>query len=49
MLARLHRERIILSDGGHICLDWCNEMDTVEDSESCRPTVIILPGLSGQG
>jgi len=43
-----HREKITLSDGGHVCLDWCNEKDIVEDSESSRPTVIILPGLAGQ-
>ena len=33
-----------LSDGGHVCLDWCNEKDTVE--ESCA--IVFLPGLSGQ-
>jgi len=42
------RETLRLSDGGHICLDWCNEKDDVMDNESCRPTVIILPGLAGQ-
>ena len=48
MLAYLRRETIRLSDGGHMCLDWCNETDTVDDLESSRPTVILLPGISGQ-
>lgn len=41
------RETLKLSDGGHVCLDWCNEKDDMTDSESCRPTVIILPGAVG--
>ena len=44
----LFRETLNFSDGGHMCLDWCNEKDNVADNESFRPTVIILPGLAGQ-
>lgn len=44
----LFRETLRLSDGGHICLDWCNEKDNVSNNESCRPTVIILPGVAGE-
>lgn len=42
----------MLSDGGQVYLDWCNDgydeqTQTVSDPE--RPTVIILPGITGEG
>ena len=49
MIASCFRETFKLSDGGHICLDWCNEKDgDIPDNESCRPTVIIFPGTAGE-
>ena len=46
------RELLLLSDGGQLYLDWCNDgyderTQTVSDPE--RPTVIILPGITGEG
>lgn len=31
----------MMSDGGHVCLDWYNER------EADQPTVLFLPGLTG--
>ena len=40
------REFVTLSDGGHVALDWAENENSVIDA-SKRPTVIILPGLTG--
>ena len=36
-----HREKVIMSDGGHVCLDWYN----VKSQD--QPTVLFLPGITG--
>ncbi|XP_070534816.1 phospholipase ABHD3-like [Ptychodera flava] len=42
------RERIETHDGGEICLDWMDNDDSERDDDSGRrPTVILLPGLTG--
>ena len=41
-------ELISTSDGGQISLDWVDNADSVSYPESpTRPTVLILPGLTG--
>lgn len=48
----VRRELFSLSDGGQLYLDWCdNSYDerTQTDSDLERPTVIILPGITGEG
>lgn len=38
-----YRETVrMMSDGGHVCLDWYNELDP------SQPTLVILPGLVGE-
>jgi predicted alpha/beta-fold hydrolase len=32
---------VIMSDGGHVCLDWYN----VKSKD--QPTVLFLPGITG--
>jgi len=43
------REILPLKDGGEVCLDWLDDshIGEHEDESSERPTVIILPGLTG--
>ena len=46
------RELFSLSDGGQLYLDWCGDSydeRTQADSDPERPTVIILPGITGEG
>lgn len=40
---KLHRRRedVIMSDGGHVSIDWYNEVSPHQ------PTVLILPGITG--
>ena len=48
----LRRELFSLSDGGQVYLDWCGDSydeRTQVDSDPERPTVIILPGITGEG
>ena len=35
------REDVIMSDGGHVSIDWYNEVSPHQ------PTVLILPGITG--
>ena len=46
-----HSEKIPMSDGGYICLDWFNERDRVVGEDSSdrgnNPIVLILPGITG--
>ena len=35
------REKVMMSDGGHICLDWYN----IQSKD--QPTVLFLPGITG--
>ena len=35
-----------MNDGGHVCLDWYNEMEG-EQVDRDRPTVLMLPGMTG--
>ena len=47
----VHRELLSLSDGGQLYLDWCGDSydeQTQTDSDPERPTVIILPGITGE-
>ena len=38
------REILKLSDGGEVCLDW---LDCEKGKEGSHPTVLFLPGLTG--
>ncbi|XP_072038020.1 phospholipase ABHD3-like [Amphiura filiformis] len=40
-------ERILTSDGGEILLDWIDNDELSNIPRESRPTVIILPGLTG--
>jgi len=43
---------VVLSDGGHICLDWYNDRETpviLSDEQNRQPIVVVLPGLAGKG
>lgn len=43
-----HSELIRTADGGQISLDWVdNEVSATYPESSTRPTVLILPGLTG--
>lgn len=43
-----HSELIRTADGGQISLDWVdNEVSATYPEASTRPTVLILPGLTG--
>ena len=35
------REKVTMSDGGHVCLDWYN----IQSKD--QPTVLFLPGITG--
>lgn len=39
-----NRQIVLLSDGGHLALDWAQSHD--EDS-STKPIFLIVPGLTG--
>ena len=39
-------EVLRMNDGGHVCLDWYNEMEG-EQVDRDRPTVLMLPGMTG--
>jgi len=41
------REAISLSDGGEVSLDWMESTAPFEGEEEFRPTIILLPGLTG--
>ncbi|XP_071804918.1 phospholipase ABHD3-like [Asterias amurensis] len=40
-------EKLKLSDGGEIIIDWMDNNDDVKHSQSTRPTVLVLPGITG--
>ena len=45
----LHRETLETPDKGIVCLDWFdNDDSTVYKNADTRPTVLILPGLTGK-
>ena len=42
------REIVKMSDGGQIALDWAeNETSKDHPDSATRPTVLLLPGLTG--
>lgn len=44
----LHSELIKAADGGQISLDWFDNDDSVSHPDpATRPTVLLLPGLTG--
>ena len=43
------RETLETPDGGIVCLDWFdNDNSTVYKDAASRPTVLVLPGLTGE-
>lgn len=49
------REKVGMSDGGHVCLDWFNErgssqqgVSTDDSSSEDSPIVLMLPGVTGK-
>lgn len=49
------REKVDMSDGGYVCLDWFNERGTSEEGVSTEdnnsednPIVLMLPGVTGK-
>jgi len=40
----IHRELLILSDGGEVALDWA---DPLEEQGNVPHVLLILPGLTG--
>ena len=43
------RETLETPDGGIVCLDWFdNDTSTVYKDAASRPTVLVLPGLTGE-
>ena len=44
-----NRETLETPDGGIVCLDWFdNDDSTIYRDPTTRPTVLILPGLTGE-
>ena len=44
-----NRETLETPDGGIVCLDWFdNDNSTIYKDAATRPTVLILPGLTGK-
>ena len=41
-------EKILTSDGGEILLDWIDNDERSPTPRDIRPTVLILPGLTGK-
>ena len=41
-----HRELLYTADGGQLAIDWVHNDDSPHSHE-VRPTVLILPGLTG--
>ena len=41
------REILTLSDGGVIAVDWMENEESHHRDSGTRPTVLILPGLTG--
>ena len=39
-------EVLRMNDGGHVCLDWYNEMEG-EHVDTDRPTILMLLGMTG--
>ncbi|XP_022101459.1 phospholipase ABHD3-like isoform X2 [Acanthaster planci] len=44
---KLCSEKILLADGGEIVLDWMDNDEDNRYSNATRPTVLLLPGLTG--
>ena len=44
----LFRETLEVPDGGIVCLDWFDNEASVHTDPLTRPTVLILPGLTGE-
>jgi len=43
------RETLETPDGGIVCLDWFdNDTSTIYKDAASRPTVLVLPGLTGE-
>ena len=43
------RETLETPDGGIVCLDWFdNDDSTIYKDATSRPTVLVLPGLTGK-
>ena len=43
-----NRETLETPDGGIVCLDWFDNDGSVYTDPEIRPTVLILPGLTGE-
>ena len=41
------REIVTLADGGQIILDWYENENTIFPDKETRPTILLLPGLTG--
>ena len=45
----VYSEKVCMSDGGHVCLDWFNERGSAPDcsSEGAEAIILMLPGTTG--
>ena len=42
------RETLDTPDGGIVCLDWFDHHDSHHNDPAKRPTVLLIPGLTGK-
>ena len=43
----MHREKLVLEDGGEVALDWAYQKEGANDLTDTTPILLILAGITG--